>query len=1738
MKKLLILLMALCLAGLAFGDVIVGSGTSTQYPPMSTYYNYYRSAALYTAADINAGDGTITNLQWYCGTANTTTGIPVKIYMKYTAAAVLTADTWVNLVAGTTEVFNATIIANATGWFDFDITDFAYDGDLGNLMVLIETGSTPYVSPYVGWQYTSTSPAYKFLTANADGTIPSSLSTSYSRPNIKFVGINAVVYPEPTNHVTDFAAGTLAYTSIQLNWTGSTGAQLPGNYLIQAIKSPGTYAAVADGTPVANDAVWTDNNAAINVAHVVGANTYTFTGLTANTAYEFKIWPYTNSLAAINFKTDGTIPTVNASTLDPTQPLPYTQDFNSGTSLSAINWTGDMYISSTHGNTGTNGLYKNMWSSATTANVVSCPIGPMVANAQLDFDYRIVNYTSYPATGTTLSATDKIEVQISTDGGLTFTTIYTINSTNHVTSNAFLSKVVELDAYSTGNIYVKFLCTWGAGDYYVDIDNVVVRPTPAAGVLNVSPNPVACGNGYVGFNKNVLVSLTNTGVAPFNVTSIALSDYTNFDLSGLPTLPITINPGDPAVTFNVVFHPTVAGALSTNLLVNDTRINSSIVVNGTGVQPLVGEICENPYLATLPLVNYAGTTAGYANDYTSAMFTPSSYYVNGKDWVAKITVPSTGMLDISLADQPTYSSQWMGVFLVNTIPSLATPASVLAQATGNSAPLTITDAIVQPGDYYVIVDNWPTPNDVYFVLNIAFDAVTSAPSPAVLVSPLDDALNVPLTQTLNWSSGGGYVEGYRLSFGTVTPYAVIVNDVDLDMLTTYDPNLAYGTEYWWTVTPYNTAFGDASPITEWSFTTMADPTVIIPPDYLTNFETWPATNWTQMNYLYGGTPVTGGSWGQDDWLNVTSPVDKAAKINIYSTTHNSWLITPPIQVPGGDYVLEFDLALMHWSTQSTPVIAGEQADDRLLLVMSDNADMSSPTTLMEWNNTGSSNVFDNISPTGETISYPLAGITGTKHFAWYAESITDTAGDNDLMVNNVMIRIPPTAPEAPLLVYPGTDATDLPKTGFDLSWQNNPLGLEPDYFVVYMWTDAQGEFGGPFWETADASVTTLNPTVVIPEGETEPLTFAYDDRWNWTVSAVLGTTEVIADSRWFVIQSDPTITIPHTQSFGTDATPVWPSGWTQSYQDGVTSNRWTASATANAGGTANEMMCTWASGTGISRLITPPINTDGIANFSAQFNHYYNDYAVGATAKVQYSHDLATWYDTNWTLASGGGDDLGQRTALVLGINQPITYVAWVMDGNHFQFDNWYVDDVVLDLMPEHDVAPVSIGGFLGEVADAATPIYPTAQVANLGVNVETFTVTATWDTYTDTQTVTDLGIGQTATVTFAPFTPNTYAAQYFTVTTNLATDVNTANDVLQTPLITLPLDRPALASNLWTDYLVGFNLKDPGTLTDLIDKSAYQSLYAGDWMNGKWYACEDYDDVNLVGGNFWQIDPPAGTMTDLGDGTTSMHGLAWDDVNGVLYGHDAANLYTLNPATGAILTTVGPHGITYQSGETTYEGLVISIAYDNYTQTLYAVELGTASLYTLNVTTGAATKVGAAEDWLGIDVNYAQDMAFDQDTGLLYLAGYTNSTQGALYWIDTTYGYAWKVGPFQGSSEMDAFAIPYGDAFVGTPDVTIAADGTLSWPAINGAAGYYVYAADDPYGTYTKIATVYDLSWLDPNFPETMKFYQVVAFGGRAASNNQADVNINPSLRKTGTRAAGEVTASPADRNQRQLKK
>lgn len=116
------------------------------------------------------------------------------------------------------------------------------------------------------------------------------------------------ILPEPTNHATAFAvSGVVGSTTATLTWTDAVaGAQAPENYLV-VVNTTGTFT-VTDGTPIADDTDFSDNAGAINVAY--GVQTATFNTLVPGKHYYAQIFPYTNSGAATDYKTDGTVPQV------------------------------------------------------------------------------------------------------------------------------------------------------------------------------------------------------------------------------------------------------------------------------------------------------------------------------------------------------------------------------------------------------------------------------------------------------------------------------------------------------------------------------------------------------------------------------------------------------------------------------------------------------------------------------------------------------------------------------------------------------------------------------------------------------------------------------------------------------------------------------------------------------------------------------------------------------------------------------------------------------------------------------------------------------------------------------------------------------------------------------------------------------------------------------------------------------------------------------------------------------------------------------------------------------------------------------------------------------------------------------------------------------------------------------------------------------------------------------------
>jgi len=176
------------------------------------------------------------------------------------------------------------------------VINISYAG-LNNFGFTNLTSNTVYYAAIFSYNGSGSLTNYKI-----DGTFP-----------VASVLFNGTLATEPTNYVTNFAAGTVTTSSIQTTWTDAlSGAQVPSGYLLLANKT-GLFTDPADGVMYADDTNLTDGSATVNIIYSA-ANNYSFGGLTASTDYYFKIYSYNENPGQLNYKTDGVVPTLSVQT--------------------------------------------------------------------------------------------------------------------------------------------------------------------------------------------------------------------------------------------------------------------------------------------------------------------------------------------------------------------------------------------------------------------------------------------------------------------------------------------------------------------------------------------------------------------------------------------------------------------------------------------------------------------------------------------------------------------------------------------------------------------------------------------------------------------------------------------------------------------------------------------------------------------------------------------------------------------------------------------------------------------------------------------------------------------------------------------------------------------------------------------------------------------------------------------------------------------------------------------------------------------------------------------------------------------------------------------------------------------------------------------------------------------------------------------------------------------------------
>jgi len=455
------------------------------------------------------------------------------------------------------------------------------------------------------------------------------------------LNVTAPVVPEPTNHATAFTATANSTSQIALTWTDATGAQLPDGYLVKA-STAGTPTAPTDGIPE------TDEILVKNITQ--GTQTAVFTGLNASTTYNFSICPYTNNGAAIDYKTDGVVPTTNATTATPLG-IPVA---TAATDISATGFT-------------TN------WSAAASATGYELSVYTKTAGTTAS-DLFISEYIEgssnnkyieiFNGTGTTVDLSD-YKLQLYTNGSTSLTSDVVLSGTlgNRATvvyknnnssltlpsgisaaSNAAVNyngdDAVALYKISTSSFVDIFGrigedpgSSWGTSPL-ITLDKTLVRKSSVTGGITINPSSgfPTLATEWDSYNTDVTTYLgSHTMTGSSSTTPISGSP---FAITGTTKVVSSLNPGTEYFYTVVAKNGTESSTASNEIRVTTTNI---IVVTG---------VVNASTLADCPTCNVSIADGGHltidaAKTYNSITVAPQGKLTNSSTLtVSAITIQS------------------------------------------------------------------------------------------------------------------------------------------------------------------------------------------------------------------------------------------------------------------------------------------------------------------------------------------------------------------------------------------------------------------------------------------------------------------------------------------------------------------------------------------------------------------------------------------------------------------------------------------------------------------------------------------------------------------------------------------------------------------------------------------------------------------------------------------------------------------------------------------------------------------------------------------------------------------------------------------------------------------------------------------------------------------------------------------------------------------------------------------
>ena len=146
-----------------------------------------------------------------------------------------------------------------------------------------------------------------------------------------------------------------------------------------------------------------------------------------------------------------------------------------------------------------------------------------------------------------------------------------------------------------------------------------------------------------------------------------------------------------------------------------------------------------------------------------------------------------------------------------------------------------------------------------------------------------------------------------------------------------------------------------------------------------------------------------------------------------------------------------------------------------------------------------------------------------------------------------------------------------------------------------------------------------------------------------------------------------------------------PSGWSINGQP----NNWSVSATANAGGTPNEMHLTWSPQfSGMTRLVSPAVDMTGYSEVVFSFKHALDNYQGSNTIGVATSSDGGTTWNQAWSQGYSASSSWTVNVSVnTPDMGQPNVQFCIFFNGSSYNINDWFFDDVKIFTLENLDVA-------------------------------------------------------------------------------------------------------------------------------------------------------------------------------------------------------------------------------------------------------------------------------------------------------------------------------------------------------------------------------------------------------------------------------------------------------------------